>query len=108
MPPIKRVQKEDIIKVTLEILKKEDMKSVNARKIAKELNCSVQPIYHNFKNMEDLKQVVFKEMYKLYQEYMIKGSKEEKSYKGMGLAYIKYAKDYPNYFKLIFMNKTDL
>lgn len=26
----------------------------------------------------------------------------------MGLAYIKFARDYPNYFKLLFMTETDL
>ena len=39
MPPLKKVQKEDILKATLEILKKEDIESLNARRIAKELNC---------------------------------------------------------------------
>ncbi len=108
MPPIRKIEREDIINVSLEILKTEDMDSLNARRIAKELNCSVQPIFYNFKNMEDLKNAVFSEIYNMYREYMIRGSKEEKSYKGMGLAYIKFAKDYPNYFKTIFMNKTDL
>lgn len=108
MPPIRKVQKEDIIMTSLEILKTESMDSLNARRIAKELDCSVQPIFYNFENMEDLKNAVFAEMYNIYREYMIKGSKEEKSYKGMGLAYIRFAKDYPNYFKTIFMNKTDL
>ena len=37
MPPPRKVQKEDIINVALEILKKEDIESLNARKIAKEL-----------------------------------------------------------------------
>lgn len=86
MPPVRRIQKEDIIKATLKILKKESLESVNARIIAKELNSSVQPIFYNFENMEELKNVAFQEMYKIYQDYMINGSKEEKSYKGMGLA----------------------
>ncbi len=107
MPPLKKVQKEDIIKVTLEILKREDMESLNARRIAKELNCSVQPIYHNFENMEELKQAAFLEMQCIYQRYMQIASEKEKAYKEMGLAYIKFAKDYPKYFKVLFMNKTN-
>lgn len=108
LPPLRKVQKEDIIKVALDILKNEDMKSINARRIAKELNCSVQPIYHNFENMEELKNILFKKIYEMYQEYMRDGAEEEKSYKGMGLAYIRFARDYPNYFKLIFMTRTEL
>lgn len=107
MPPVKKVRKEDIIEATLKILEKEDMESINARRVAKELNCSVQPIYHNFENMEELKKAAFLEMHGIYQRYMQIASKKEKAYKEMGLAYIKFAKDYPNYFKAIFMNKTD-
>lgn len=108
MPPIRKITKEDIIKIALKIAKNESLDSINARRIAKELNTSVQPIFYNFQNMEDLKNIVFQEIYKMYQNYMLKGSKEEKSYRGMGLAYIKFAKDYPNYFKIIFMSKTNL
>ncbi len=108
MPPIRKVQREDIINISLEILKNESMDSLNARRIASELNCSVQPIFYNFENMDDLKTAVFNKIYSIYLEYMNKGSKEENAYKGMGLAYIRFAKDYPNYFKTIFMNKTDL
>lgn len=86
MPPLKKVQKEDILKATLEILKKEDIESLNARRIAKELNCSVQPIYHNFENMEELKKAAFLEMHGIYQRYMKKASEKEKAYKEMGLA----------------------
>ncbi len=107
MPPPRKIKKEDIINVALEILKKEDIESLNARKIAKELNSSVQPIYHNFENMENLKEDVFKEMYKIYQDYIVKASAKKYAYKEMGLAYIKFARDYPNYFKFIFMSKTD-
>lgn len=107
MPPPRKVQREDIINVALEILKKEDIESLNARRIAKELKSSVQPIYHNFENMENLKEAVFKEMYNIYQDYMVKASAKKHPYKAMGLAYIRFARDYPNYFKFIFMSKTD-
>ena len=84
MPPLKKVQKEDILKATLEILKKEDIESLNARRIAKELNCSVQPIYHNFENMEELKKAVFLEMHGIYQRYMKKHLKKKRLTKKWG------------------------
>ena len=45
--------------------------------------------------MEELKKAVFLEMHGIYQRYMKKASEKEKAYKEMGLAYIKFAKDYP-------------
>ena len=39
---------------------------------------------------------------------MLKGSKEEKAYRGMGLAYIRFAKDYPDFFKILFMGDSKI
>lgn len=106
MPLTKKIQKEDIIRCALSILLKENFDSLNARRLAKELSCSVQPIFYNFANMDDLKSVLFERIYNLYQMYMNEGSKEANSYKGMGMAYIKFAKDYPNFFRILFMGHT--
>lgn len=39
---------------------------------------------------------------------MLSGANEKQAYKKMGLSYIKFAKDYPEFFKIIFMQKTNL
>lgn len=108
MPPIRKFSKDDIIDVAYEIVKKEGIKSLNARKIASELNSSVQPLFHNFTNMEELKSSVIAKIYNTYQEYMRNGALEEKAYKGMGIAYIKFAKEYPNFFNVLFMSESKL
>ena len=108
MPPTRKFQKEEIINTAYEIVKKEGFKNVNARRIAKELGCSVQPIFHNFENMEELYQTVYEKIYEQYKKYMLNGANKEKAYKQMGLAYIQFAKDYPEFFKIIFMQKTQL
>lgn len=106
MPPIPKFQKEDIINIAYEIAKEEGLGGINARKIAKILGCSVQPIFHNFTAMEEVTKAVYEKMYNKYKEYMITARKEKEPYKHMGLAYIKFAKDYPEFFKAIFMQET--
>ena len=59
MPPTKRFQRDEIIDTAYKIVEKEGFTSVNARRIAKELGGSVQPIYHNFATMEELNKEVF-------------------------------------------------
>lgn len=108
MPPIVKFSKDDIINVAYDIVKKEGFNSLNARRIAKELKSSIQPIFHNFKNMEELKESVNNKIYKKYEEYMLSGINEEKGYKNTGLSFIRFAKDYPEFFKSMFMQKTDL
>ena len=48
MPPIRKFKREDIIDTAYNIVKDEGFGSINARRIAKELGCSIQPIFHNF------------------------------------------------------------
>lgn len=107
MPPIRKFKKEDIIDAACKIVEKEGFKSINARRIAKELSSSVQPIFHNFETMEELNQEIYIRIYDKYKEYMTKAKNEEQPYKKIGLAYINFAKDYPEFFKAIFMQKTD-
>ncbi len=108
MPPLVKYNKEKIIDCAYEIAKKEGMSKINARGIASVLGCSVQPIFHHFSSMEELKEEVYKKIYEKYLEYMNSGKNLEKPYKQMGISYIKFAKEYPEFFKIIFMQKTKL
>ena len=108
MPRATKFLKEDIIEAACAVVKKEGLSAINARRVAKELGCSVQPIFYQFENMEDLKQATIAHIRKIYQSYMIEGSKEELAYRGMGLAYIRFAKDYPDFFKVLFMGDSKI
>ena len=67
MPPAKKVDKDDIIKVAYKIADKEEFENINARRIAKELGCSVQPIFHNFTSMEELKNATIERIHNTYE-----------------------------------------
>ena len=108
MPPSKKFQRDHIISATYEIVKSEGLQAINARRIAKELNSSVQPIYLNFSTMEELKNAVIEKISHTYVEYMWQGAAGEKPYQGMGMAYIQFARDYPNFFKILFMTESNL
>lgn len=108
MPPTKKYQKEDIINAAYDIVKKEGLSGLNARRIAKELNCSVQPIFHNFENMEDVEKIVIEKINNDFEENVRSATDNEKPYLAKGMAYIKFARDYPEFFKILFMRKTDM
>ena len=104
----KKIKKEDIVKAALEIIKTENLDDLTARRLAEALNCSVQPIFYNFATMDELKALVLDTIYQIYKNYMDFGAQQPQPYKGMGIAYVRFARDYPNYFRIIFMSKTDL
>lgn len=108
MPPTKRFQRDEIIDTAYKIVEKEGFDSVNARRIAKELGGSVQPIYHNFATMEELNKAVTEKIYNKYKEIMDNSTDKEKPYLAKGMGYIKFAKEYPEFFKILFMRKSAL
>lgn len=108
MPPITRITKNDILTEAYEIVRKQGFDALNARVIAKNLNCSIQPIFHNFANMETLKTEVLEIIFKTYQIYMNKNLDKEFPYKQIGINYINFAKEEPKLFQIMFMNDTEL
>ena len=71
MPRATKFLKEDIIEAASAVVKKEGLSAINARRVAKELGCSVQPIFYQFENMEDLKQATILHIQKIYQSYCL-------------------------------------
>ena len=105
MPPSVKITKEEIINATVNIVRKNGARAINARTVASSLNCSTQPIFSNFETMDDLRIAVEKRADKIYNDYIIREieSKKFPEYKASGIAYIRFAKEEKELFKLLFM-----
>ena len=105
MPPKVKITKEDIINKGIELVREHGAESINARGIATALGCSTQPIFSNFESMEDLNEQIIFSAYKLYLGFIETELKGEKypPYKAYGMAYIHFAKEEKELFKLLFM-----
>lgn len=109
MPPKAKVSKDDIILAAIELIRESGADSVNARSVAAKIGCSTQPIFSNYASMEELKRDVIRSAYDRYMEYVLtyKPPKGAPKYKSTGLAYITYAKNETELFKLLFMRHRD-
>ncbi len=105
MAPRVKVTKEEIIKTAIELVRNNGLQSLNARGIATALNCSTQPVFSNFSNMEELQNAVVVAAYKIYLDYLKREAESGKhpEYKSFGMAYIRFAKEEKELFKLLFM-----
>lgn len=105
MPPKIKVTKEEIIKTTVELVRENGQNAINARAIASSLNCSTQPIFSNFESMEELEQATILSAYEIYLNFIKSEVESEKypKYKAFGMAYIRFAKEEKELFKLLFM-----
>ena len=105
MPPKVKVSKENIVQTAFDIVRQQGAQALNARVVASELGCSTQPIFSNFATMEELKTAVVAEADALYQEYTCRETEsgEYPPYKASGMAYIRFAKEEKELFKLLYM-----
>lgn len=109
MPPNIKIRKEEIVDVSFDIIQKEGIEALNARKIANKLHCSVQPIFSNFENMEELKKVVFQKIANYFYKFIAKVCDNDlPKYKQVGMNYIKFAQIEPNFYKILFLDNNQI
>lgn len=105
MPPKVKITKEDIIKTAVELVRANGEQLINARAIAASLGCSTQPIFSNFSSMEELQKEIIAAAYDRYLGFLKSEAESGKypTYKSYGMAYIRFAKEEKELFKLLFM-----
>ena len=105
MPPKVKITKNDIIETALSLVREKGSDAINARGIANALNCSTQPIFSNFESMEELEHSVLVAAFDKYLEFITEEIRSGKypNYKAYGMAYIRFAKEEKELFKLLFM-----
>lgn len=105
MPPRVKVTKTDIINAAVDIVRNRGAQAINARTIATALDCSTQPIFSNFSSMNELRVAVIEKADALCQEYIQQEveSGSFPAYKASGMAYIRFAKEEKELFKLLYM-----
>lgn len=105
MPPKVKITKEDVVTAALELVRAGGADAINARTLASALGCSTQPVFSNFESMDALRLAVVARADLLCQEYtrqeMERG--EYPPYKASGMAYIRFAKEEKELFKLLYM-----
>lgn len=103
MPPKIKVTQDQIIQAAMDIVRESGIDALNARVLAKQLDCSIQPIFKNFETMGSLKQALLEKAQKIYDAYTQKGMENPNPFLGIGLGYIQFAQEEKNLFKLLFM-----
>ncbi len=97
--------KDEIIKAAIDLTREKGFSAVSARALGEKLGTSSRPVFSHFSNMEEVQQAIIKAANDLYQTYR----KEEITsgkyvpYKASGMAYIRFAKEEKELFKLLFM-----
>ena len=104
MPKATTINKEMIINSAFEIVREEGFYNISARKIAKKIGCSTQPIYWVYKNMDDLIQDVINKMISYLNGMHKSYKKSGKPFLDYGLGYVYIAHAEPVFFKAMYVD----
>ena len=105
MPPKVKITKNDVISTALELVRTGGEQALNARAIATALCCSTQPVFSNFSSMQELREAVIAAAYGRYLGFIDSEVESGKypRYKAFGMAYVRFAEEERELFKLLFM-----
>jgi len=94
-----------ILDTAFEMTREEGFANVTARRVAAKAGCSTQPIFRVYKNMDELWSAVYGRAVEYFQDYYDKFQRVGKApFSNMGMAYILFAREEKNLFRLLFLN----
>ncbi len=105
MPPRAKITKEMVVDAAFAVAREAGGENINARLVAKKLNCSTQPVMYHFATIEELKKAVYAKADSYHSEYLMKVQKPQKGIMlGIGLNYIRFAVEEPHLFRFLFQS----
>lgn len=107
MPTTIRITKEMILNAAFDITRNEGIEKLSNREIAKKMNCSIRPIYYQFKNSEEVYKALYNKINSYFYDFIMKNIVDDiPHYKQIGINYIKFAQEETNLFKVLFMSPS--
>lgn len=106
MPPKPKFTKEEIINSAYELVRLGGENALTAREVGKSLGTSSSPIFTFFSDMEELKSEVQKKAKSCFDAYMAVAENYNPAYKMRGMQWVKFAREEPMLFNLLFMQKS--
>lgn len=107
MPRSVQITKEKILTAALDVLIREGYSAVSIKSIARELNCSTQPIAWQFGNMDNMREALTKEAVAYANQKMMPTSTNcIEAFWQIGYGYINLAFDTPNLFRFVYMGES--
>ncbi|MBQ9834418.1 MAG: TetR/AcrR family transcriptional regulator [Bacilli bacterium] len=100
------IDKTIIINSAVAMVKKNGWESLNARSLAQEIGISTKPLYRLYTGMDEIKEDIYNEVYKQYDEFINKRVYNKNALVTLCVAYVEFANEYKNLFKCLFLSNN--
>lgn len=103
MAPKNKFTKEEMVEAALRVVRAKGIDGLTAKTMADELGTSTQPIFTGFGSMDTVKQEVYAAAVRVYDRYADAGLREKIPFLGVGMQYIRFAREEPELYRLLFL-----
>ncbi|MGK0552334.1 TetR/AcrR family transcriptional regulator [Enterococcus faecalis] len=101
----KTITKEQILNAAYEVVATEGFSKFTARNIANKMKCSTQPIYLEFKNMDDLREALFKKIHNYLAKEIFPVKHTGNTIVDLALNYIHFAASESKLFRALYLEE---
>lgn len=106
MPPKCKFTREEILQAALDMVRADGIDSVTARALGAKLGASPKPIFTVFESMEEVLHETVLAAKELYTQYALEGLHSNPPFMGVGVQYLRFAREEPKLFQLLFMSEA--
>lgn len=103
MAPKVKTDREAILQAAFEVAKREGISAITAQSVSKVLKTSVAPIFRVFQSVEELRLATVEKIDEFHTEYIKNYPIASIEFLSYGIAYIQFAKEYPQLFETIML-----
>ena len=106
MAPKNKFTREEMVNAALRVVRIKGMDALTAKALAEELGTSTQPVFTCFNTMDTVKKEVRAAAERVYDGYAAEGLRQEIPFLGFGTQYIRFAREEPELYRLLFLATT--
>lgn len=105
MPPKAKFTKEEVARAALGIWRERGKSALTARELGAKLGASARPIFTLFAGMDEVIAAAERAARDVYNAYVSEGLREQIAFRGVGRAYIRFAREEASLFRILFMER---
>ena len=106
MAPKNKFTREEMVQAAMRVVRARGLDGLTAKTIADELGTSTRPIFTGFGSMEEVRQEVYAAAVRVYDGYTNAGLQEPIPFLGVGKNYIRFAREEPELYRVLFLART--
>ena len=105
MAPKNKFTKEEMVTAALHVVREKGIDGLTAKAMADALGTSTQPVFTCFGSMDSARQEVYAAALRVDKGYAGAGLQEEIPFRGVGMQYIRFAREEPELYRLLFLTQ---